>query len=154
MRFLARIFVAAVFATSGLFVVSAAHAQSTAASARTFTRLTGIVTDSLGNPIADAQVEIAGRLPYINTIYCRTAADGSFSTDSLVVGDSYTIAAARLGFRATALAPFTVEAPAAHVRLVLARRTVIVVKAKEPATAPVAAERAASDVSAVTWRVR
>jgi len=75
----------------------------------TRTSLFGIVTDSAGKPISDALIEISTKEPY-STIALRTSSEGEFSTDSLVIGDTYTLAAMRFGYYATESKPFTVNA--------------------------------------------
>lgn len=102
-----------------------------------FARAYGVVTDSAGHPVADAQLELANGSPF-GTVYLRTDIAGRFVTDSLRVGETYSVAVARLGYRAVQLQPFTARADsvvAFHV--VLPHRTVTVVKAAEPVIGPV-----------------
>jgi hypothetical protein len=116
---------------------SVAGAADTPDKPAAFARAYGVVTDSAGHPVADAQLELANGSPF-GTVYLRTDAAGRFVTDSLRVGETYSVAVARLGYRAIQLKPFTARADsvvAFHV--VLPHRTVTVVKAAEPVIGPV-----------------
>lgn len=125
-----------VSASAGTMVVtpvsSGAHAVNSPEKPVAHARAYGIVTDSAGAPIADAQLELSTGSPF-GTVYLRTDSSGRFLTDSLRVGEIYSIAVARLGYRAVMLQPFTARADSVHAfRVVLPHRTVTIVKAVEP----------------------
>jgi hypothetical protein len=95
----------------------------------------GTVTDTLGQPISDALVEISevsGRDLFSATIL-RTSETGEFSLDTLVAGKSYTVAVMRFGYRAVETKPFVADGSSPKVLTVVLRpRQTVTLQAKTP----------------------
>ncbi len=114
---------------------------------RPFSAIYGIVTDSAGQPVSDATIEISGKKPF-SVFSMRSSSTGMFHIDSLVPGETYTVAVTRFGFRATESQPFIARADSTRsITVVLhPRRTVIISaqgarQSKKPLAKPNSSER-------------
>ncbi|HEY0242209.1 MAG TPA: carboxypeptidase regulatory-like domain-containing protein, partial [Gemmatimonadaceae bacterium] len=106
-------------------VIGAGLASETNAQGVTTGAISGFVTDSEGNGLVGAQLEITNRETGI-TVRTTSREGGRYSAQGLAIGRGYTVTARRIGFQAASREGLTVElGEATKQDIVLAQQTAV-----------------------------